>query len=100
MTDRHKGTALVTGGASGLGAAIVARLRAEEYEVEVLDLTTGFDVSDPLAWERVGSVEVACLNAGVLGGGADPSSIDVGAYRRTLSVNLDGVVLGVRTWPV
>jgi NAD(P)-dependent dehydrogenase (short-subunit alcohol dehydrogenase family) len=96
VTDRHKGTALVTGGASGLGAAIVARLRAEEYEVEVLDLTTGFDVSDPLAWERVGSVEVACLNAGVLGGGADPSSIDVGAYHRTLSVNLDGVVLGVR----
>ena len=39
-------TALVTGGASGIGAAIVARLRSEGFEVEVLDLATGFDVTD------------------------------------------------------
>lgn len=60
--------ALVTGGSSGIGAAIVARLRAEGVEVEVLDLVTGFDVAEPAAWERVGPVEIACLNAGVLGG--------------------------------
>jgi NAD(P)-dependent dehydrogenase (short-subunit alcohol dehydrogenase family) len=89
--------AIVTGGASGIGAAIVARLRVEGMEVESLDLVDGFDVSDPAHWERVGPVEVACLNAGVPGGAPDPADLDVDTYRRALAVNVDGVVLGVRT---
>ena len=88
--------AIVTGGASGLGAAMVARLVAEGLDVEVLDLTTGFDVTDPDRWESVGPVDVACLNAGVLGGPPDPAEIDVDGYRRAMAVNVDGVVLGVR----
>jgi NAD(P)-dependent dehydrogenase (short-subunit alcohol dehydrogenase family) len=88
--------AIVTGGASGLGAAIVERLRGEGLDVEVLDLATGFDVTDPEQWEAVGPVEVACLNAGVLGGVADPAEIDVDRYRATFAVNVDGVVLGIR----
>jgi len=88
--------ALVTGGASGLGAAIVARLRAEGVEVDVLDLTTGFDVRDPDAWETVDAVDVACLNAGVPGGPPDPVELTLDGYRRALAVNVDGVVLGVR----
>ena len=88
--------ALVTGGASGIGAAIVARLRAEAYEVEPLDLVTGFDVSDPAALEAVGPVDLACLNAGVLTGEADVAEVTVEQYRRAVSVNVDGVVLGVR----
>jgi NAD(P)-dependent dehydrogenase (short-subunit alcohol dehydrogenase family) len=86
----------VTGGASGIGAALVSRLRAEGLEVEALDLVTGFDVSDPEAWEDVGPVEVACLNAGVLGGPADPAALTLEGYRRAVGVNVDGVVLGVR----
>ena len=43
----------------------------EGYEVEVLDLVDGFDVGDPTAWERVGPVDLACLNAGVLTGERD-----------------------------
>jgi NAD(P)-dependent dehydrogenase (short-subunit alcohol dehydrogenase family) len=82
--------ALVTGGEGGLGRAIRARLEREGYEVESLDLQTGFDVTDPVAWERVGAVEVACLNAGVVAG-----ELSREAYRRTLAVNVDGVVLGV-----
>lgn len=88
--------AIVTGGASGLGAAIAARLETEGVEVEVLDLTTGFDVSEAAHWEHVGAVEIACLNAGVLGGPSDPAEISLGGYRRAMGVNVDGVVLGVR----
>jgi 2-hydroxycyclohexanecarboxyl-CoA dehydrogenase len=39
--------AVVTGGASGIGAALVARLRAEGFVVESLDLAPGFDVTHP-----------------------------------------------------
>ena len=88
--------ALVTGGASGIGAALVSRLRAEGFDVESLDLVSGFDVSDPEQWDAVGPVEVACLNAGVLGGPPDPADLTVDGYRKAIAVNVDGVVLGVR----
>jgi NAD(P)-dependent dehydrogenase (short-subunit alcohol dehydrogenase family) len=88
--------AIVTGGASGIGAAIVTRLRLEALEVESLDLVDGFDVAEAAHWERVEGVDVACLNAGVLGGPADPAELELDAYRRAVAVNVDGVVLGVR----
>ncbi len=75
---------------------MVSRLRVEGFEVKSLDLTTGFDVTDPASWGDVGPVDVACLNAGVLGGNPDPAEISLEAYRRTMTVNVDGVVLGVR----
>jgi NAD(P)-dependent dehydrogenase (short-subunit alcohol dehydrogenase family) len=89
-------TAIVTGGASGIGAALVSRLRSEGLDVRSLDLVTGFDVTDPEAWEDVGQVDVACLNAGVLGGPSDPAELTLDGYRRAIGVNVDGVVLGVR----
>jgi NAD(P)-dependent dehydrogenase (short-subunit alcohol dehydrogenase family) len=89
-------TALVTGGASGIGAAIVDLLRGEGANVEVLDLAAGFDVSVPPAWETVGPVELACLNAGVTTGEQNVSRVSDDAYRRILGANLDGVVFGVR----
>jgi NAD(P)-dependent dehydrogenase (short-subunit alcohol dehydrogenase family) len=82
--------ALVTGGEGGIGRAIRARLEAEGYAVESLDVTTGFDVSEPAAWERIGPVDLACLNAGVLTG-----ELSYESYRRAVAVNVDGVVLGV-----
>jgi NAD(P)-dependent dehydrogenase (short-subunit alcohol dehydrogenase family) len=89
-------TALVTGGASGIGAALVDLLRREGADVQALDLAGGFDVSDPRAWETVGAVELACLNAGVVTGERDVSRLSDEAYRRILGANLDGVVFGAR----
>jgi NAD(P)-dependent dehydrogenase (short-subunit alcohol dehydrogenase family) len=89
-------TALVTGGASGIGAAIVELLRGDGADVQVLDLASGFDVSDTRAWDRVNAVELACLNAGVVTGEHDVARLSDDAYRRILGANLDGVVFGVR----
>ena len=82
--------AIVTGGEGGIGRVLCRRLEREGYEVESLDLLNGFDVTDPAAWERVGPVDVACLNAGVLTG-----ELTYDNYRRAVAVNVDGIVLGV-----
>ncbi len=84
-------TAVVTGGASGIGAAVVERLEAEGTRVRILDLATGFDVADPEAWETVEGAEFAFLNAGVGG-----NSGDLEGYRRMIGANVDGVVFGTR----
>lgn len=89
-------TALVTGGASGIGAAIVAVLEADGVDVEALDLADGFDVGDPHDWEGVTPRDLVCLNAGVLTGEADVRLLGDEEYRRALRTNVDGVVFGVR----
>jgi NAD(P)-dependent dehydrogenase (short-subunit alcohol dehydrogenase family) len=89
-------TALVTGAASGIGAAITALLRRRGCDVLALDRDEGFDVGDPQAWTRVDAVELACLNAGVTTGERDVRALSDDAYRRILGANVDGVVFGVR----
>lgn len=112
-----KGTvALVTGGASGLGRAMVRRLASEGAHVIVVDLNEvgarevanevggralAADVSSPADWERLlrglDRLDLACLNAGVMTstGGALEELTDE-AYRQAVGVNVDGVVFGVR----
>jgi NAD(P)-dependent dehydrogenase (short-subunit alcohol dehydrogenase family) len=88
--------ALVTGSAGGIGRAIVERLERESAEVLELDLVTGFDVSDPTAWQSIDRVELACLNAGITTSTSEITELTAEEYRRVVAVNVDGVVYGVR----
>jgi len=87
---------MITGGEGGLGRAMRARLEREGYEVESLDLLNGFDVTDPVAWERVDAVDLAVLNAGILTHETDLARLSPDDYRRAVAVNVDGVVFGTR----
>ena len=86
----------MTGSAGGIGSAIVSRLQTEGFNVRELDVLDGFDVSDSNAWEHIGSVDLACLNAGVFTGESEIAALTDDQYRQALGVNVDGVVFGVR----
>jgi NAD(P)-dependent dehydrogenase (short-subunit alcohol dehydrogenase family) len=89
-------SAVVTGSASGIGAATVALLEREGVEITSLDVAMGFDVGDSAAWESVGPADFAFLNAGVSTGVSDVAALSDEAYRQALGANVDGVVFGVR----
>jgi 2-dehydro-3-deoxy-L-rhamnonate dehydrogenase (NAD+) len=100
--------ALVTGGASGIGAAVARRLLAEGAAVASLDLETGTsegilglagDVSRSsdvdAAVERVerelGTLDVLVCSAGVPGASLGTLEVTDSEWRRVLSINADGV---------
>lgn len=99
-------TAVVTGGASGIGAAAVIRLRAAGHTVVAWDLDGGditCDISDPesvaAALEQTVAVHgvpdrlVACAGVGASGLLLEQSLED---WRRVLDVNLTGTWLTLR----
>jgi NAD(P)-dependent dehydrogenase (short-subunit alcohol dehydrogenase family) len=86
---------LVTGGRSGIGAAIVAALG--DADVTILDLADGHDVGEAATWHALeGPFDAAFLNAGIAIGVADIADLTDEEYRRIMRVNVDGVVFGVR----
>src|SRR5215469_2868334 len=98
-------TALVTGGASGLGAAAATRLRAEGLQVTTLDLINAdvtADVTDEQALRRVagqiGPVDVLVNSAGIVGPNKPLLETTVQDWRRVLDVNVLGTVNTMRAF--
>jgi len=92
-------TAVVTGGASGIGAAVVRRLRASDIQAIVFDTTQGpgitrVDVTDEDACRRaiagIPQVDLLVNSAGVAGRNAPSWDLPDGEFERVLAVNLMG----------
>jgi len=110
--------ALVTGGASGIGAEAVRRLAAGGARVAIADLDEKAartlaeevgglalpgDVAQPdtmpmlvdIAEDTFGRLDLVLLNAGITAGQSGLEDLDLAGYRKIMGVNVDHVVFGL-----
>src|SRR5256885_6963477 len=92
--------ALVTGGAGGIGAAAVVRLREGGAEVHVFDLANGDDVRDSAqlnaAVAKLPRLDVLVCAAGVGGDSLHTEDVSDEEWNRVHAINLNGVAYGNR----
>ncbi len=110
--------ALITGGSNGIGEAVARHLAAQGAHVVLADIDDGrgaeladeiggrfihTNVVEPVentravafAVEEFGALHLAHLNAGITTSCGMGDDFDPDAYRRTMRINLDGVVYGL-----
>jgi NAD(P)-dependent dehydrogenase (short-subunit alcohol dehydrogenase family) len=116
-------TAIVTGGASGIGKAVAVKLARQGAQVVVADLkedaaravadeinaaggkalSFAVDVTDPKANEDMvafaeknfGALHLAFNNAGISGPNGILADTDIDGYRRVIEINLNAVFYGM-----
>ncbi len=110
--------ALITGGSNGIGEGVARHLTAGGAHVVLADIDDAHgkaladelkgrfvhtDVADPqastaavaAAVDAFGALHIAHLNAGVTSWCGMGDDFDPEAYRRSMAINLDGVVYGI-----
>ena len=99
-------TAVVTGGAQGIGAAIAKRLQGSGAKVAIwdLDATPRVDVADQASIEsavkrtvaELGKIDVLVNNAGIAGPSMPVVDYPVGEWKRVIDIDLNGPFLCCR----
>ena len=99
-------TALVTGGARGLGAAAAERLRADGIRVITLDIAGDVDVVVDITDEEafaeasagIGPVDILVNSAGIVGPGIPLVETKPEEWRSVFEVNVLGVIATMRAF--
>jgi 3-oxoacyl-[acyl-carrier protein] reductase len=92
--------AVVTGGASGIGEAVVQRIRSEGGQVAVWDLNGGIrvDIADPDSIEKalketlaeLGGIDILVNSAGITGPTVPVVEFPVDGWKKVMDINLNG----------
>jgi len=99
-------TAVITGGASGLGEAAAARLRTDGVRTVTLDLAETadhrVDITDEAALgavaELIGPVDILVTSAGIVGPSKPLLETTTAEWQRTIDVNLFGTISAIRAF--